>query len=188
MVTSETKPIYPARFSSKIYSFLIKSKFKNWGKDSYIQFPSTIRNPQTITIGMNVFIREHRWLNVSNTRTDDRATLIIGNNTYIGRFTQINALSDVIIESNVLIADRVFISDVDHSFEDVNTPIIFQKVRSKGPVKLKTGCWIGIGAVILPGVTIGENSIVGANAVVTHDVPPNTIVTGIPAKLLKKIG
>ena len=55
------------------------------------------------------------------------------------------------------------------------------------PVVLKRNCWIGAGATILPGVTVGENAIVGAGAVVTKDVEPNTVVGGIPAKLIKRL-
>jgi len=93
----------------------------------------------------------------------------------------------VIIESNVLIADRVYISDADHNFEDREVPIRLQGDHFKAPVRLRTGCWIGIGAVILPGAAVGRNAVVAANAVVRQDVPDYTIVGGVPAKILREI-
>jgi acetyltransferase-like isoleucine patch superfamily enzyme len=93
----------------------------------------------------------------------------------------------VVIGSNVLIADRVFITDADHKFAAINTPISLQGDSFRGAVSLLDGCWIGIGAVILPGVTVGRNSVVAANTVVTKDVPDFTIVSGIPAKIIKKL-
>src|SRR5690606_34305695 len=116
---------------------------------------------------------------------DKNPTLIIKSGTSIGRFAHINAWRSVIIEENVLIADRVFISDADHVVKDPGFPIIHQGDYFKGPVRLKQGCWIGIGAVILPGVTIGRNAIVGANTVVRKDVPDHTVVSGNPAVTIK---
>jgi acetyltransferase-like isoleucine patch superfamily enzyme len=83
-----------------------------------------------------------------------------------------------------MIADRVFISDADHIYIDPNIPIKDQGDSFSGAVTLQDGCWIGIGVVILPGVTIGRNAIVSANAVVMQDVPANSVVGGIPARVI----
>lgn len=91
----------------------------------------------------------------------------------------------MIIEDNVLIANRVYISDADHIFKNVEVPILTQGDYFKGEVLLKTGCWVGIGAVIMPGVTIGRNSIVGANSVVTKNVADYTVGAGCPAKVIR---
>ena len=182
---SESAAIYPADLKSKIYTAFIKHNFQQWGHGSWIQPPATISSFKSILIGKNVFIRENAWLNVTENPGLDFPSLIIGDGSYIGRFVQINAYKSVTLEKNVLISDRVFISDVDHGYEDPEIPIMFQEIRYKGPVKLCEGCWIGIGVVILPGVTIGKNAVVAANAVVTHDVPPRCIAAGIPAKIIK---
>jgi acetyltransferase-like isoleucine patch superfamily enzyme len=112
---------------------------------------------------------------------------VISSGSYIGRFVQINAWHEVIIEQNVLIADRVYISDSEHNFRDRQIPIRLQGESYKGAVRLRSGCWIGIGAVILPGVTVGRNSVVAANAVVREDVPDFTVVGGIPARTLREV-
>ncbi len=179
--------IYPPSFLDKLYKRYLNSKFKKLGRNSYVAYPATIRNHQAIDIGDAVFIREHSWLNVTDSRKDGRASLIIGDGCYIGRFAQINAYCDVLIEPYVLLADRVFISDVDHSYNNTDVPVMYQGITEQKPVKLCSGCWIGIGAVIMPGVTIGSNSVVAANAVVTKDVPSGVIVGGIPAKIIKSI-
>ncbi len=139
-------------------------------------------------MGSNVHICDHAWLNANAESSDDSPTLVIGNGTYVGRFVQINAISNVTIEEKVLIADRVYISDADHEFKDIMIPIKDQKIYFKGAVLIKKGSWLGIGVVILPGVTIGVNSVVAANSVVTKDVPDYAIVGGSPAKVLKYIG
>lgn len=84
-----------------------------------------------------------------------------------------------------MIADRVYISDADHNFKELDIPIIHQGDYFKGSIRLKEGCWIGIGAVILPGVTIGKNAIVGANSVIRKDVPDYAVVSGNPATIIK---
>lgn len=170
------------------YTWLWKSRFASWGKKSRLVPPATLHIPYRVSVGDRVMIREHVWLNVKDQRTDGRAALIIGDGTYIGPFVHINAWQDVVLEPNVLIADRVFISDSSHNFEDQNVPIRLQGDSFEGSVLLCSGCWIGIGAVILPGVTVGRNSVVAANAVVTCDVPAHTIAGGIPARVIKEIG
>jgi acetyltransferase-like isoleucine patch superfamily enzyme len=141
-----------------------------------------------VHVGGDVVLGVYAWLNAKDDRCDRLPTLRIGDGTSIGRFAQINAWRSVTIGRNVLIADRVFISDADHNYSDMETPIIRQGDAFVGAVTLRDGCWIGIGAVILPGVTVGRNAVVAANAVVTKDVPDCTVVGGIPAKIIKQLG
>ena len=168
-----------------IYSWFISLRFKECGKKLKIGYPSTIASFNSIKIGDFVKIREHSWINCSKSKKN-KYSLIIGSGTYIGRFLHLNAKRSVIIEKNVLISDRVFITDHHHGFSE-KKPIINQSLPSAKEVLLKEGCWIGIGAVINPGVTIGRNSIVGSNSVVTKDVPDNVVVGGIPAKFIRSI-
>jgi len=120
-------------------------------------------------------------------RKDGMPTLRIGDGTYIGRFAHINAWRNVRIGRDVLIADRVFISDCEHAFADTTVPIRLQGDIFRGNVMLMDGCWIGVGAVILPGVTVGRNAVVAANSVVNRDVAELTVVGGVPAKFIRKI-
>lgn len=149
--------------------------------------PIRLVSPELVSVGDGVTICEHAWFNAKDDRGDGTPTLRIGSRSYIGRFVQINAWQNVTIEADVLIADRVFISDSDHNYANPLAPILAQGDSFKGPVLLKEGCWLGIGVVILPGVTIGKNAVVAANAVVTADVPERGVVGGIPARIIKTL-
>lgn len=104
----------------------------------------------------------------------------IGNNVIVMPNSLMMASGTVTIEDNVLVAAYVKLISNNHDPYD-------RAVLTCKPVVLKKNCWIGAGAVILPGVTVGENSIVGAGSVVTKDVPANTVVAGNPAKFIKNL-
>jgi acetyltransferase-like isoleucine patch superfamily enzyme len=169
------------------YTLVNRNRFASWGQGSRIGRGAKLVGPQFAHIGRGVTIGEQIWINSKDDRGDGAPTLYIGDGTYIGRFVQINAWRNVSIGNDVLVADRVFISDADHNYSATNIPIRLQGDSFCGGVILRDGCWIGIGAVILPGVIIGRNSVVGANAVVTRDVPDRVVVGGIPAKIIKQL-
>jgi len=115
----------------------------------------------------------------------------IGKNTGLGPDCLIWAwhhldTDNVIIEDDVSIGPRVMIITRTHPTSQIEN---YGRVMSSipGKVIIKRGAWIGAGAIILPNVTIGERAIVGAGAVVTKDVPPYTVVAGVPAKVIKKL-
>jgi acetyltransferase-like isoleucine patch superfamily enzyme len=150
-----------------------------WGRGSRIWPPAKIVQGDGIAVGDGVIICEHAWLNTKGRREDGKPALVIGSGSYIGRFTHINAWHEVIIEADVMIGDHVHISDAQHHFEDREVPIRWQGDYYKAPVRLRLGCWIGVGAVILPGVTVGRNAVVAPNTVVRKDVPDENVVSGI---------
>lgn len=168
----------------KIYriliSFLYRFKFFSSGFGLRIHFPIKLHYSKNIKIGNNVSIFENTWFNCID--SEDKPSLIIGDNCSIGRFAHINAYKSVVIENNVVIAERVHISDCSHNYSLSDKPIIDQGTEFVEKVLIKSGSWIGSGAVILPGVSIGKNAIVGANAVVSSDVPDYHIARGVPAK------
>jgi acetyltransferase-like isoleucine patch superfamily enzyme len=106
----------------------------------------------------------------------------IGKNVYINHLCSMLDMGTITIGDNVLIAPKVNILTEEHPVNPAE-----RKALSAKPVVIKNGAWIGAGATILPGVTIGENSVVAAGAVVNKDVPDNTVVGGIPAKIIKTI-
>lgn len=170
----------------KAHTAFVRARVASLGAGSSVHAPATLYNPKVIRIGARTVVREHAWLNGGRAE-GDAPVLSIGDGCYIGRFSHINAAHGVTIEDRVLIADRVYISDIDHEYRRAPLPVIDQGVVSKGPVRLKAGCWIGAGAVILPGVTVGRGAVVAANAVVTKDVPDFTVAGGVPARVLKEI-
>jgi acetyltransferase-like isoleucine patch superfamily enzyme len=111
----------------------------------------------------------------------------IGNNVFIGIEVIIDpAFSElVVIENDVSLAGRnILMAHSDPTFPIRNEKLAETKIA---PIKVEKGAWITVGAIILPGVTIGKNSIVAAGAVVTKDVPPYTLVGGVPAKIIKNL-
>lgn len=107
--------------------------------------------------------------------------VFIGKNVTINKGATFISPGKVEIENDVLIAPEVKIATVNHDLRDRHNLLHFAKVT------IKENAWIGIGAIILPGVTIGKNAVVAAGSVVTKDVPANAIVGGNPAKLIKMI-
>ena len=120
----------------------------------------------------------------SDVKIQGSGKLTLGTNSYISSFSVIGVNEQIIIGNNVMIADSVSIRDTDHNFENAKIPMAEQGI-TKSPVIIEDDVWIGHGAVITKGVTIGSGSIVGANAVVTKDVPSFSIVGGVPAKLIR---
>ncbi|WP_278020425.1 hypothetical protein [Flavobacterium ginsengisoli] len=116
----------------------------------------------------------------------------IGKNVQINDFVHITAVENVLIEDNVLIASKVYISDSSHGSykgdENDSNPNLIPKDRllvSK-PITIKENVWLGEFVSVLPGVTIGKGTIVGANSVVSKSLPEYVIAVGIPAKPIKK--
>jgi len=106
----------------------------------------------------------------------------IGKNVFINFDCIFLDLGGIIIEDNVLIAPKVSLLSEGHDISPQN-----RQALVPAPVHIKRNAWIGANATILPGVTVGENAVVAAGAVVNKDVPDNTIVGGIPAKIIKRI-
>ena len=177
-----------SRASTEIYTLLVGGRFGSLGRGSRIHPPLRVSCPWAIHMGAGVTIGPYSWFNVQSRSRDAEPALVIGDGTYVGRLAHINAFQEVVLEADVLIADGVFISDNEHNHEDPLVPIIKQGCRFKGSVLLKSGCWIGEGARILPGVTIGKNAVIGANAVVTHSVPDYAIACGVPARVINPAG
>ncbi|MCE7067376.1 sugar O-acetyltransferase [Dyadobacter sp. CY326] len=106
--------------------------------------------------------------------------ITLGKNVFINHACSFLDIGGITIEDNVQIGPRVNLTSENHPLDPANrTTLILQ------PIVIKRNAWIGAAATILPGVTVGENSIVAAGAVVSRDVPPNSIVAGIPAKVIK---
>jgi acetyltransferase-like isoleucine patch superfamily enzyme len=96
--------------------------------------------------------------------------------------------TSITIEDDVMMGSGVHIYINNHKFDRTDIPLIDQGYYPDEAVTLKKGCWVGANSILLPGVTIGENSVIGAGSVVTKSIPDGVVAAGIPAKVLKKIG
>lgn len=114
--------------------------------------------------------------------TDYGSNIHLGKEVYISNGVMFTDLGGIYIDDNALIGPRANIISVNHPADPKK-----RRGLELQPVHIKKNAWIGTNATILPGITIGKNSIVGAGAVVTKNVPDNTIVAGVPAKIIKKI-
>ena len=175
-------------------------RFGNNPKNLTIDLPRRIINPERVFIGDNVslgpgsfiYALKHyptTWM-MNPTRQKKiqqfDSKIIIGNNVTSTADLQIAAQSEITIEDDVMFASNIHINDAFHGFETANEPYKYQKIFRIDPIKIKRGCWIGQNVVILPGVTIGEYTIIGANSVVSKSIPARSIAVGIPVRVIKK--
>jgi acetyltransferase-like isoleucine patch superfamily enzyme len=108
--------------------------------------------------------------------------ITLGKNVFINHACSFLDLCPITIEDDVMIGPKVNLITENHPLDPGNRKTVLLK-----PIVVKRNAWIGAAATILPGVTIGENAVVAAGAVVSRDVPPNSIVAGIPAKVIKTL-
>lgn len=114
--------------------------------------------------------------------SDFGENISIGKNVFVNHACTFMDRGGITLEDNVLIGPKVNLITTNHPVNPAE-----RKATISQPIVIKKGAWIGVGATILPGVTIGENSIVAAGAVVSKDIPDNSIVGGVPAKFIKSI-
>lgn len=147
-----------------------------------------IYNKQCVKIGNNVSICNGAEIHplVELDGKSYPSEVCIGNNVVIGSYDRFASMTSVVIEDDVLFASFVHITDHSHEFKRVNLPVSAQGVYQKGPVRIGKGSWLGYRSEVLSGVTIGEHCVIAAGAVVTKDVPPYSVVAGVPAKVIKQ--
>ena len=140
----------------------------------------------TLQIGKRGRIELGRWswLGHGTKIRCHEGVVSIGAKTVLGQECTISAYQHVSIGRECVVADRVMLIDFDHGMVEVDRPIRLQGIY-KRDVRVGNNVWIGYGACILRGVTIGDNAIVGTSAVVTKDVPENAVVGGVPARVLR---
>jgi acetyltransferase-like isoleucine patch superfamily enzyme len=124
------------------------------------------------------------WLGHGTKIRCHEGTVSIGAKTVMGQECTISAYQHVSIGRECVIADRVMLIDFDHGMVEVERPIRQQGIY-KRDVRIGNNVWIGYGACVLRGVTVGDNAVIGTNAVVTDDVPANAIVGGVPARTIR---
>lgn len=184
----------------KLRSFFIRrkqkkivSRFGKIGLNYQLDESINLIHPENIYIG-KAFVAGYKcnlqtWPVFNNNKTGYETKLFIGDNVSLMSFCHVSCANSIKIGNGVLLGDNVFITDNYHgnnSRDDLLLPPLRRDLFSKGPVIIGDNVWIGRNACIMPNVHIGEGAVIGANSVVTHDVPPFGIFGGVPAKSLKK--
>lgn len=159
--------------------------YASFGPYSEIADPTlSIVNPGGIHIG--AFVRIGAFAVIEALVPERGVTVRIEDGAYIGNSTRITGVGEVVIGPEAMLADRVYVSDTNHVYEDVTQPIKRQGLRDGRRVEIARGAWIGIGAVVVGDLRVGEGAVVGANAVVTQDVPDFSVVVGNPARVVRQ--
>ena len=168
----ETRPRWYIRLLAPLY--------QHRGKHSVIHRSARMDTPPYRKFCLGNYSVVESFACINNAVGD----VVIGDHTRIGLHNTI--IGPVRIGSHVNLAQGITVTALNHNFKDSDKRIDEQGV-STNPVTIGNDIWIGANAVILPGVTIGDHSVVAAGAVVTKDVPPHSLVAGVPAKVIKQI-
>lgn len=157
-------------------------QFKALGRNVVFEEGVLVFHPENISLGSNIYVGHQTIL-----KGYYQNEMVIGDNTWIGQGCFFHSAGGLRIGQNVGLGPHVKIITSRHEEEGLDVPILFSRIEM-AQVVIEDDCDLGIGSMVLPGVTIGRGSQVGAGAVVTKNVEPYSIVTGVPARLLKKRG
>lgn len=174
----------PIKLYLKAKFWTIKIKLAKCGQNSVIIDPMKVYGAENIRIYDNVKIGSKCYLGAVSL-TGKSSNLTVEDNATIGVFCHIYATEEIIIKKNALLANFVYISDNLHCFENINIPIQQQPIKQLSRVVIGEGCWIGEHVSII-GSSVGKNSVIGANSVVTHDIPDFCVAVGAPAIIIKR--
>lgn len=171
----------------RLMKYLIqKQKFKRIYISDDIRHQLII-TPHFITLGKHVTILNGGRIEGVSTYNQSHynPNIIFHDRVTIQQYCHITCANKIEVGANTAIAAFVTITDIHHPYNDINVPIESQNLKVS-PVLIGEDCKIYNGAVILPGVTIGKHVTIGANSVVTHDIPEYSVAVGSPAKIVKK--
>ncbi len=166
-----------AWFDGMMRRVCLRALVRRCGSGTRVGLGVSLRNPETFEIGDGVFIGDQAVL---QGRHDGR--FVIGDRVWIGPQCFLDA-RDLVLEAYVGLGPGTKILGSKHSGLPIDIPIVATDLVIK-PVRIRAGADIGVGAVLFPGVTVGNDSMVGAGAVVTRDVPPFSKVAGVPARVI----
>lgn len=178
---------------SHIYSILISHKLSYCGKRVLFCFPSTLLyGLKYISVGSMTTFGKGMRLTAWDTYAGEcfHPSITIGKDCHFGDNCHVTSCNKISIGDNLLTGTNVLITDNAHGQFDKNNivlPPIDRPLYSKGSVTIGNNVWLGNNVCIMPGVSVGDGVIVAANSVVTKDVPSNTMVAGVPARIVKQI-
>ncbi len=165
-------------------------RFGAFGADSVICFPpNAIFNEQYIHIGRGTLFGPSITLSAGMAPGQRMVTdpvIRVGDRCLFGKGSGIVGHLEIVVGDDVWTGHHVYITDQNHGYEDLDVPISRQMMPER-PVRVGDGSWLGHGTVVLPGASIGRHVVVGANSVVTGDLPDHCIAAGVPARVIKRL-
>jgi acetyltransferase-like isoleucine patch superfamily enzyme len=135
-----------------------------------------------LELGPQVLLEPDVWLT-----GPPPARIVIGEGTFLNIAVMVAAVELVEIGAHCMFANGCFVTDGNHRFDDPDRPVPWQGFSTKGPTRIGDNVWCGAHVVVTSGVTIGERCVIGANSVVTEDIPAFSIAAGAPARVLRTI-
>lgn len=165
----------------------LKIGYAKCGKHSLIYKPLLIDKKSGIYLGNYVSFLDGARIDIIDNWLNERydSKVIIGNNTSFEQNCQITSAGIVKIGENCCFSARVLITNLDHSYSKIGINVLKQEIVVRD-VTIGNNCFFGMDSKVFSGVNIGDNVIVGANTIVTHNVPSNCVVVGCPGKIIKK--
>jgi carbonic anhydrase/acetyltransferase-like protein (isoleucine patch superfamily) len=160
--------------------------FRRYGRGTKVVFPAGLEGIGDIALGDGVYIAPRTLLAAVPHTGKGGCSLDIGDGCSIGYANHIYATQRISIGREVLTANNVYISDNMHVYTDVTRSVLRQPVRQLAPVQIGDGAWLGQNACII-GASVGRHSVVGANSVVTSDIPDFCVVAGSPAVIIRRL-
>jgi acetyltransferase-like isoleucine patch superfamily enzyme len=135
-----------------------------------------------LEIGAHTLLEPDVWITAPG-----EARVRIGSGSFLNIAVMVAAVELVEIGDHCMFANGCFVTDGSHRFDDPDKPVPWQGFDTKGPTRVGDNVWCGAHVVITSGVTVGERCVIGANSVVTRDLPPRSIAAGAPAKVLREV-
>lgn len=179
-----------SRYKNILYTHWVKKLFGHIGNNTILERQLRLYGAENIFIGDNCYIRRISNLSTWSSFNDKvySPKINIGNYCSFGEFLNLSAINEIIIGNNVLVGRFVTIIDHNHgtiTSDDISISPLFRDLHSGGKIVIDDDVWISDKVTICANVHIHKGAIIGANAVVTKDVPENAVVAGCPAKIIK---
>lgn len=175
------------RLQIRCFTAFIRRQFGSCGARVVVEPPFKFKNLQMVSVEDHVMVKHYGWIHAINLPEEPSCPkIIIQAHTSIGMGVTISAVRRIVLEKHVLLARNVYISDHGHAFEDLHKPIMFQGIAGIAEVSIGEHTWIGQNACVMPGVRVGRHCVVGANSVVTKDLPDYSVAVGAPARIVKQ--